>query len=114
MDRRPESNKAADPALHRLLGEWQVKAALPPRFEDRVWQHIAREEAAPANLWSELVNRLSAALLRPGLAASYVTVLLAAGLLAGYWHARVDNARTSRQLESRYVRMVASYESLSP
>jgi hypothetical protein len=43
------------------------------------------------------------------LAASYVTVLLLTGLAAGYWQARVDNARTSEQLGARYVQMMDPY-----
>jgi hypothetical protein len=108
---KTEQTAGTDPALGKVMAEWQVAAALPPRFEERVWQRIAREQApAPVSLWSELMARLGAAMLRPSLAVSYVTVLLAGGLLAGYWHARVDNARASQQLESRYVRMVAAYE----
>ena len=110
-----EQSAGANPALDKVLGEWQVRAALPPRFQERVWQRIAREEAqAPLGLWSQLCQRLGAALLRPPLAVSYVALLLAVGLLAGYWQARVDNARAAQQLQSRYVRMVASYEALSP
>ena len=112
---KPEQSAAADPALNKALAHWQVNASLPPRFQERVWQRIAREEAqAPLGLWSQVCQRLGAALLRPSLAVSYLALLLAAGLLAGYWHAQVDNARAAHELQSRYVRMVASYEAPSP
>jgi hypothetical protein len=46
---------------------------------------------------------------RPSLAVGYVTVLLAVGLTAGYWRARVDNAQTADQLGARYVQMMDPY-----
>jgi hypothetical protein len=52
-------------------------------------------------------------LARPALAASYLAVLIAAGVAAGYWHARLDNAHVARQLGSRYVRLLDSYETSS-
>ena len=51
-------------------------------------------------------------MMRPSLAISYVTVLLLGGLLAGYWHAQVDNARATQELGARYVQMMAPYQAL--
>jgi hypothetical protein len=108
---RLENSTNPDESLHRVLREWELNETLPPRFEERVWHRIARKEAAaPASWWVQLVNRIGQAMARPSLAVSYVTVLLAAGLAAGYWHAQIDNARASQELGSRYVRMIDSYE----
>ena len=47
---------------------------------------------------------------RPALAASYVAVLLMAGVVAGYWQARTTNAQVDDHLSSRYVQMVDPYQ----
>ena len=57
-----------------------------------------------------LVHRLTAALARPSLAVSYVTLLLLAGLLAGYWQVRIARAHLDETLSSRYVQMVAPFQ----
>jgi hypothetical protein len=36
-------------------------------------------------------------------------MLLAVGLAAGYWQARLDNAQTAYQLGARYVQMMDPY-----
>lgn len=83
---------------------------MPPRFREQVWQRIAREEAqGPANLWTGFLAWVGQTMARPSLAVGYVTVLLAVGLTAGYWRARVDNAQTSDQLGARYVQMMDPY-----
>ena len=103
-----------DPQLRKLLQSWKVEQTLPPRFEDRVWRRISLEPAAsPSTLWTAFLNRVTLAFARPALAASYFAVLIAAGVAAGYWHARLDNAHVARQLGSRYVRLMDSYESTS-
>ena len=96
--------------LHQALSVWRVREALPPRFGERVWQRIAREEAErPQGLWAQWMERMSVAMSRPALAVGYVTVLLVAGLLAGYWQARADNARVSNELGARYVQMITPH-----
>src|SRR5512137_2042846 len=113
MSMKPENPSEPDRSLQQALGQWQVREALPPRFRDRVWQRIAREEAqAPGALWARLLGRIGTAMMRPPLAISYVTLLLLLGLLAGYWQARVDNARASSELGARYVQMMAPYQTL--
>jgi hypothetical protein len=41
---------------------------------------------------------------------TYVSTLLLAGLLAGYWHARHDNTQASEELSARYVRLMDPYQ----
>jgi hypothetical protein len=43
---------------------------------------------------------------------SYLMVLLLAGILAGYWQARVTNAHAEEQLSARYVQVVDPYQTL--
>ena len=95
----------------RMLREWEIKETLPPRFQERVWQRIAREEAKGIeSVWVLARRRFAQLLVRPALAGSYLAVLLLAGLLAGYWQARVEQARTLEQLGSRYVQMLDPYQ----
>jgi hypothetical protein len=108
---KPELPNDPDKLFNRALREWEIKEPLPPRFGERVWQRIAREEAhAPAGFSALLSNWIAQALARPALAVSYVTVLLMAGLLAGYWHAQTEKARTLESLSARYVQMINPYE----
>ena len=108
---KPEIQPDSDPLLRQALHEWVVKDPLPPRFRERVWQRIAREEGpATGSLWSQFVNWVEQALARPSLAVSYVTVLLVAGLLAGHWQAQRDSARMTQELGARYVQLLDPYQ----
>ena len=107
---KAHNSEGDDRRLSELLQGWQVKESLPPRFGERVWQRISRiETAEPASLWSQLAGWFDQVMMRPSLAVSYVTVLLAVGLAAGYWHARLDNAQMADQLGTRYVQMMDPY-----
>ncbi len=100
----------SDLQLQEVLHEWKVTETLPPRFRERVWQRIAREEThAPAGWWAQFTAAIANALLRPSLAVSYMVLLLGAGLVAGYWQARVENAQMTRELGVRYVQMLDPY-----
>ncbi len=103
-----------DAALSSILRDWCVNTTLPPRFQERVWQRLARGESRPAATpWSRLGGMtawVNAALSQPALAVGYVTILLLAGLAAGYWQARVADARTSAALGSRYVQMMDPFQ----
>jgi hypothetical protein len=106
-----EQSNETDPLLRKTLRAWEVKEGLPPRFQERVWQRIARRETRqPAGWWSLLSTQLAQAMARPVLATSYIAVLLAAGLLAGYWQGRVANAHASEQLSARYVQVMDPYQ----
>ena len=97
--------------LREVLATWQVKATLPPRFQERVWQRIEQRTTQPAaGVWTQFLNEIAAALSRPRLAMSYVTVLLAVGLLAGFWHGQRAKTRTAETLSARYVQMLDPYQ----
>jgi hypothetical protein len=107
---KSENPTPSDEALRQVLHQWQVGAHLPPRFQEQVWRRIEHSEAqAQAPAWILLFHRLTAALARPSLAVSYVTLLLLAGLLAGYWQVRIAKAHNDEALGSRYVQMVDPY-----
>ena len=107
---KTDNSKGDDGRLHEVLRTWHVKEPLPPRFGERVWQRIERAESLPVtSLRSQVLAWLDQVMTRPSLAVSYVTVLLAVGLAAGYWHARLDNAQTADQLGARYVQMMDPY-----
>jgi hypothetical protein len=108
---KQEDPMQSDEALRQVLREWKVESPLPPRFQEQVWRRIERTEAqdrVPA--WVLLWQRLTAALARPTPAISYLTVLLLAGSLAGYWQVRVTRAQTDAQMGARYVQLVSSFE----
>ena len=54
--------------------------------------------------------RFAIALTRPRLATSYVAALLATGLIAGYWQAKVASAHAEAQLSARYVQVIDPYQ----
>jgi hypothetical protein len=91
--------KGEDPQLGRLLDNWQVNEPLPPRFQERVWKRIEAAEA-PAR---ETKSWFAALFLRPAFATVAATLLLLAGLTAGYLRANHDSARWDEQLAHRYV-----------
>jgi hypothetical protein len=106
-----EDTSQSDQALSQVLRQWKVQAQLPPRFQEQVWRRIEHGESPErAPVWKELWQRLTGALARPSLAVSYVTVLLLAGLLTGYWQARVTRAQVDETMGARYVQTVSMFE----
>ena len=102
-----------DEALRTLLREWKVETTLPPRFQERVWRRIEREDARPAttvSAWALLKNWIANVLPRPALATAYVSVLLAAGAGVGWTQARNESSRVNSQLSTRYVQTVDPYQ----
>lgn len=109
---KPEHSIQGDEVLRQTLLQWKVDAPLPPRFQEQVWRRIDLSEAQvelPA--WLRLWNRLSAALTRPSLAVSYVTLLLLSGVLAGYLQAHISRTQASGDMAARYVQMVSPFQS---
>ncbi|HMP84251.1 MAG TPA: hypothetical protein PKA41_16255 [Verrucomicrobiota bacterium] len=103
-DREQEKN---DPALSALLKAWKLEERLPPTFQERVWRRIETAEAGSAfNIWPDW---LVAPFTRPAFATACASVLLAAGLIAGFWRADRDAARWDGELSHRYVAAVDPY-----
>lgn len=104
-----------DHTLQQILREWRLTALLPPRFRERVWRRIALAEPHPTGaVWGAFRNWVETALLRPAMALGYATVLLAAGLGAGYWHGQQTTARWDATLGLRYVQAVDPYQTPRP
>jgi hypothetical protein len=100
-----------DASLRRVLRQWPVSTPLPPRFQDAVWRRIELNEPRAQGL-TFLLSRLLTGFAKPSLAVSYLVVLLLAGILAGYWQARVSNTHAEQLLSARYVQAVDPYQSL--
>jgi hypothetical protein len=106
---KPQDSDDNERQLRATLRKWNVKATLPPRFQEDVWRRIAHAESqVPA--WRLLLARLAAAIAKPSLAASYVTVLLLTGVISGYWQARLANTHADQMLSARYVQLVDPYQ----
>ena len=104
---KPEDH--TDQSLDKVLQEWRVSAALPPRFQEQVWQRIERTETKDSG-WVTFIRQIRAAFARPALASSYVALLLFAGIAAGYWQAQASNAHADQMLSSRYVQLIDPYQ----
>lgn len=112
---KPGGHHEPDASLDKLLGEWKVNAALPPRFQERVWHRIALAEADPSDrsTWARLFGRVQALLAHPRLAAGYVTALLVVGFAAGWVRGLEKSTELDQQLGSRYVQVVDPYQMVS-
>lgn len=108
----PETDRAVD----QLLKQWVVKAPLPPRFQEQVWQRIGRAEAGPEvspTFWRLLRSLLETGLSRPRFAYSYVAILVVLGLVSGAWAAQREATRINATLGSRYIQSVDPYQPVS-
>lgn len=101
-----------DKKLSKLLHEWKVEASLPPRFQEQVWRRIEKAEHAPSapSAWTVIAHWVGTVLPRPALAASYVAVLLAIGVTAGWAQAQQETAQVKADLADRYVRVLDPYQ----
>ena len=99
-----------DEPLARALREWDVRVALPPRFEEEVWGRIARADTgAGIGFWAHFLRWLESGLPRPAVASVYVLMLFTGGLTAGYWESHHKTAQLDQTLGRRYVEMVAPF-----
>ena len=111
-----KANKPGDheEALRKVLKEWRVDAAIPPRFQERVWRRIEHTERAPGPIapsgWAVIAHWIGTMLPRPALAASYVAILLAIGVTAGWAQAQQETRRVKSELGERYVRVLDPYQ----
>ena len=96
--------------LRRVIREWKVAEPLPPHFQEGVWRRIEQAQTRhPVSAWAAVANWIATVLPRPALAASYVAVLLAIGVTAGWAQARQETARVHDELGQRYVRVLDPY-----
>ena len=107
----PDPN-ADDPKLGALLRDAHPAPALPPRFQEGVWQRLERAErptkAASPPGWLEQFVR---GVLRP----AYATVGLAIVMVAGTWLGiRDGGGQASRVGQTRYVAAVSPFHRTAP
>ena len=102
-----------DAALRNVLKEWRTDAALPPRFQENVWQRIEHKQASNTpSIWDAVAGWIGSQLSRPALAASYVALLLVVGGTAGWTQAHQTNARVNSELGARYVQQLDPYQAV--
>jgi len=100
-----------DAALRKVLKEWRTDVALPPRFQESVWQCIeqAQLQTAPS-LRDAVAHWIGSMLPRPTMAVAYVAVLLVVGSTAGWAQAHLTNTRVNSELGARYVQELDPYQ----
>ncbi len=99
-----------DDPLRKVLREWKVDVPLPPRFQEQVWQRIARAEIQPQSPpWAALLRLLESVLPRPKFAVACLLVFLALGVAAGAVAAHLKTNRLDSELSLRYVQSVDPY-----
>ncbi|MGA2658894.1 MAG: hypothetical protein ABSH34_15435 [Verrucomicrobiota bacterium] len=105
-DRRAENQEPLD----ALLRQWTVEAGPPPRFQEQVWQGIARAEARRApGFRAGLLRLVEVVLPRPEVAFGYVAALLVLGIAAGSFAAQLKSNRLQATLGLRYVQSLDPY-----
>ena len=93
--------------LSAKLRTWKVEPQVPGSFQREVWQRIAaRQTAREEAFWPQLVQWVSAQLVRPRYAMALVAVSLTASVGVAHIQAQDTNARLSKQLEARYATSV--------
>jgi hypothetical protein len=111
-NQEPESERALDAAMK----QWAVETPLPPRFQEQVWQRIARAEAQPESritLWGLLRRLIETSLPRPKFAYSYVAILVLLGVVGGALAAQHETSRLNTRLGSRYVQSIDPYHEVA-
>lgn len=104
-----ERNPNRDP-IRSVLHEWKIDQPLPHDFKGKVWERIVRAEKKPEIRWLAVLRESFKQVTRPAVAASYLAVVIAAGMTAGYRHAQEQAASTSTQLSVRYLQTVDPYQ----
>ncbi len=101
--------KSEDESLRKVLGQWKIEQPLPPRFKEQVWRRIEQAANAPTawELWQRWLESVFA---KRTVALAYVTVLLLAGLTAGYVQGQAHQQRWQAQLAARYVQSLDPYQ----
>lgn len=80
---------------------------MPPRFQDQVWQRIARLETSsqPAS-WRRRLQVFTQVFSRPQVAVAYVIVLVMCGVAAGALTAHAEQHRVKSVLGARYMKAI--------
>jgi hypothetical protein len=95
-------NSSEHESLRKLLGQWKITEPLPLRFQQGVWRRLEQPARSP-NAWELWQQWLESIFARKAVALAYVTVLLFAGLTAGYLNGQAHEQTWNAQLASQYV-----------
>jgi len=95
---------SADEPLRELLRSARPEATLPPRFEESVWQRIARPEPRSPHRFSAWLDTLVEWTAQPRWAFGGLAVVLTLGLFLGTLRGFDDAKQEAR---ARYVAAVA-------
>jgi hypothetical protein len=100
-----------DEGLRKVLKGWRTTTPLPPQFQESVWRRIenTKAQAAPS-VGAVIAHWIGTVTQSPVLAASYVTLLFAIGLTAGWTQGRQETARVHNELGQEYVRVLDPYQ----
>jgi len=102
-------NPEKDP-IDGLVRQWSVPKALPPGFQEQVWQRIAQaNRKTTPSAWSSLWALLNEFLPRPTIAAAYLALILGLGVAAGSKAAQAKTGRLEAELGRRYVQSIDPY-----
>ncbi|HEV2319891.1 MAG TPA: hypothetical protein VGV18_09085 [Verrucomicrobiae bacterium] len=99
-----------DKSLRKILSEWHVNAALPPRFQEQVWKRIEDAEMRAPNLWTMIWVRTVAIFNRPAFAVAYLAMVLLIGAIAGHQQGQSKTEQVRSDMQARYVQMVDPYK----
>jgi len=114
---KPNQTPEGGDSLRQVLRQWTVDTPLPPRFQEQVWQRIARSETQPAlSLWASLSRWVEVLLPRPKFAFTYMALLLVLGVAAGSLAAQARARHLDADLSLRYVQSLDPYraDALNP
>ena len=104
-------NQSTDKALTELLAQWKVKAPLPPRFQEAVWQRIERMQTpTKPSVWAVITHWIGTVLSRPMLTASYLAVLITVGATVGWAQSRQEITSVKDRLSQRYIHVLDPYQ----
>lgn len=100
-----------DLALRSLLQEWRMETSLTPDFASIVWRRIERDQSKQnSSIWMWFIQKIDSGLPKPALATSYLALLLAIGLTAGWTQGRQTSERIKSELGDRYLRVLNPYQ----
>jgi len=97
-----------DPALSRLMQDWTADAALPPRFQEHVWQRIEHAQG-DVPLWRFIRDWLARQFVRPVAVAGYLGAVVLFGAAAGWIQGQVESHRIAVALQESYAHAVDPY-----
>ena len=93
--------------LSARLRTWRVEPQVPGSFQREVWQRISTQQAARQEaFWAQLIEWLSARLVRPQYATALVVASLSVSLGLAHVQAQGANAKLEKMLEARYAASV--------